>query len=152
MCPIQACRLMIFISDFKCDFSVPQESVLRLLQEILQYVECRGHQITFAYVLYVPVYSRDPCTKPSFSPQTDNANNSIAINDQLKAFTLLNPLKACFSHKKVDMNSKKYGYKGPNWLVYSSTVAPHFRFQNCFYYNTSILRQRYFDFYVHVIS
>ena len=39
--------------------------------------------------------------KPSSSPQQDYTNYLITINDQLKAFGLLNPLKTCFSNKKL---------------------------------------------------
>ena len=150
MCAIQECRLIIFISDFKLDFSVPVELVLRLLQEILYCVESHGHLITFADVPYAPAYNRGPHTKPPFSLQQDKTNCLFTIYDQHKAFALLNPLKTCFSNKKVDMNSKKDGHKGPDWLGYSSTAAPHLRFQHCFSYTPSVLRQRSFYFYIHV--
>ena len=98
MCMFQGRRRIIFIRDFNLDFSVPVELVLSLLKEMVQYKESHGHLITFAHVPYVPAYSRDPRTKPSFSPQPDHTNYLITINYQLKAFSLLNTLKTCFSN------------------------------------------------------
>ena len=73
-------RLIIFVSDFQLEFSVPVETVVRQLQEIVQYVESRGHLITFAFLPYVPEYSLDPCAKPSFFPNPDHTNYLVTIN------------------------------------------------------------------------
>ena len=51
MCRIQERWLIIFIIDFKLDFSVHVVSVLRLLQEIMQYIESCEHLITIAFFL-----------------------------------------------------------------------------------------------------
>ena len=104
MCPANQCRLIIFVSDFALDFSTSIEQVLSELQEIIQYVESRGHLITFAFLPYVPAYSRDPRTKPSFTPQPDQTQYISAINDKLKTFAVLNPIKVCFNHKNVGYN------------------------------------------------
>ena len=135
MCPIGKRRLIIFICDFALDFSIPIELFLSLHQEILQYVESRGHIITFSFLPYVPANSRDPRTKPSISPQQDQIKYLITINDKIKAFALLNPLKICFNHKKVGYNSKK---------------DAHLRFQLCFNYTPSFIRQISFDIYIYV--
>ena len=82
MCESQERRLIIFVSDFKLDFSVQVELVLRLLQEMMQYVESSGHIIAFAFVPYVPTYSRDFSTKPSFSQEPDHTNYLVTIIEQ----------------------------------------------------------------------
>ena len=150
MCHISQCRLIIFISDFALDILVPIEQVLCLLQQILQFVESRGHLITFAFLLYVPAYSRDPRTKPSFTPVPDHTNYLIKLNDQIKIFALRNPLKICFNHKRIGYNAKNDRYKGKDWHSYSSTVDFHLSFQFCFSYTQDALRQRSIDFYPHV--
>ncbi len=58
MCPANQCRLIIFVSDFVLDFSTDLEQVLSKIQEIIQYVESRGHLITFSFLPYVPWYSK----------------------------------------------------------------------------------------------
>ena len=116
---------------------------------MMQYLESRRNNTTFAFLPYVPAYSRYP-TKSSFSPQPDHTNYLVTINNQLKTFGKSKSLKTCFSNKKVDMNSKKDNYKGPDWQGYSSTAESHLSFENCFFYTSNVLRQRFFDFYIHV--
>ena len=49
MCNSYDRRQIIFVSDFALDFSVPIEIVQILMQDIVTYVESRGHLITFFY-------------------------------------------------------------------------------------------------------
>ena len=143
MCPANQCRLIIFVSDFVLDFSTSIEQVLSKLQEIIQYVESRGHLITFSFLPYVPAYSKDPrVTKDSFIPQPDQTQYINAINDKIQTFALLNPIRACFNHKNVGYNSKKTAYKSTDWQNHSSTVEPHLSFQHCFQYTPQALKQR----------
>ena len=78
------------------------EQVLSKIQEIIQYVESRGHLITFSFLPYVPAYSKDPkAIKDSFTPEPDQTPYIFSVNDKIKAFAQLNPIKICFNHKNV---------------------------------------------------
>ena len=145
-------RLIIFIADFASDFFIPLDHILSLLQEILNYVESKGHIITFAFLPYVPAYSCDPRMKPVFDPQPDYTQYLVKLNDKIKFFADANPLQACFDHKRVGYNSKLNLYKGSHWLNYSSTAEPNFRFHSCHSYSQDALRSRSVNFYLHVNS
>ena len=57
------------------DFSVGAEHVIREIVDLIQYVESRGHVITFSYLTYVPGYSSDQkAVKDNFSPHPDHTN------------------------------------------------------------------------------
>ena len=89
-----------------------------MLQEIIKYVESHGHLITFSYLPYVPAYSRDPHTKPSFTLQSDQTKYLFAYSrdphtkpsftlqtDQTKYLfainDILNAIKISFNYKRV---------------------------------------------------
>ncbi len=97
MCPPSQCRLLIFVVDFLLDFGVGVEQVIREITELIEFVEDSGHVISFAYLNYVPAYSKDPKTvKDDFSPQPDYTNFITIINNKLQQIASHNPIKACF--------------------------------------------------------
>ena len=64
LCDSRETRLVIFISDFQLAFEVPVERVVEEMHEIMEFVESHGHVLTFAFLPFVPAYSRDPNVKP----------------------------------------------------------------------------------------
>ncbi len=102
MCPASQCRLIIFVSDLVLDFSVDVEQVLSQIQEMIQFVESRGHLITFSFLRYVPGYSKDSkATKDSFTPEQDQTPYIFAVNDKIKNIAQHNPIKSCFNNKHI---------------------------------------------------
>merc|ERR1712082_98390 len=100
MCSPSQCRLIIFISDFLLDFSAEVQKVLSEISEIVQYVESRGHLITFSFLPYMRGYSKDPkAVKDSFVPQPDPTNFIAMVNDKLQSFAQHNAIKSCFYNK-----------------------------------------------------
>ena len=151
MCPPNQCRLIIFVSDFLLDFSVNAEHVIREIVELIQYVESKGHLITFAYVTYVPGYSRDPkATKDNFSPHPDHTNFIAIINNKLQQLARQNPINACFSNKHSGYNSRKDGYMPTDWEHHSSTAESHLSYAHCFELTPAALKYRSHQFYLHV--
>ncbi len=111
ICLPSQCRLLIFVSDFMLDFNAGAEQVIREIIELFQYIESRGHIITFAYVTYMPGYSRDPkAVKDHFTPQPDHTNFIAIINNKLQQIASHNPIKSCFYNKHSGYNSRKDGY------------------------------------------
>ena len=151
MCPPSQCRLLIFVSDFMLDFSVGAEQVIREIVDLIQYVESRGHVITFSYLNYVPGYSRDPkAVKDDFIPQPDHTNFITQINNKLQQIARHNPIKSSFYNKHSGYNSRKDGYMPTDWENHSSTAESHLSYSLCFQLTPAALKYRSHQFYLHV--
>ena len=125
MCNYSETRLVIFMSDFQLDFSVPVDTALRQLDDMMLYVESRGNALTIAFLPYVPAYSHDPNVRPTFLPFPDHTDYLVKIKDKLKIFGSNNALPSCFSNKRVGMNAKRNNYKGQDWQGFTSMTDPN---------------------------
>merc|ERR1712082_519170 len=118
---------------------------------LIQYVESRGHLITFAYLAYVPSYSRDPkAVKDHFTPRPDYTNYITIINNRLQRIAQQNPVRACFYNKHVGYNSRKDAYMPTDWERHSSTAEAHLSYSQCMELTTAALIYRSHQFYLHV--
>ena len=151
MCSPSKCQLLIFVSDFLLDFSVEAEQVLSEICEIINFVESKGHLITFAYLLYVPGYSKDPkAVKDLFVPQPDRTLFVSKVNDKLQKIAKHNPIKTSFYNKYVGYNSRKDSYMPSDWENHSSTAETHSSYSLCFKFTPAALKLRSHEFYKHV--
>ena len=151
LCPPSQCRLLIFVVDFLLDFNVGVEQVIREITELIELVEDSGHIISFAYLNYVPAYSKDPKTvKDHFSPQPDFTNYITIINNKLQQIASHNPIKACFYNKFSGYNSRKDSYMPTDWEKHSSTAEAHLSYSNCFQLSPAAIKFRAHKFYEHV--
>ena len=151
MCSRDQCRLIIFIGDFLLNFYASPEQVIREIIDLIQYVESRGHLITFAYLAYVPSYSRDPkAIKDHFTPRPDYTNYITIINNRLQRIAQQNPVRACFYNKHVGYNSRKDAYMPTDWERHSSTAESHLSYAQCLELTSAALIYRSHQFYLHV--
>ena len=111
------CRQIIFISDFQLCPSDSLQGTLDKIDRIYNFVESHGHVLTFAFLPYVPAYSKDPKCKTLTSPNPDLTEFLIAVNNKIKELASTNPIKQAFSNKSVGYNSGKTNYKATSWKV-----------------------------------
>ena len=143
--------MLFFVVDFLLDFNVGPEQVIREITELIEYVEESGHVISFAYLMYVPGYSKDPKTvKDNFTPQPDFTNFITIINNRLQQIASRNPIKACFYNKSAGYNSRKNGYMPTDWEKHSSTSEAHLSYSKCFHLTPAALKTRAEFFYEHM--
>ena len=150
MCNSPECRLVKFIVDFLLDFSVLVEVTKAKFEQIIQFVESHGHLVTFAFLPYVPAYSKDPKTKLHIEPAQNHTNFLVSLNNFLQILAGANPIRQAFSNKLVGYNHERDNYKPTSWLGYNSTAPPHLRFSCCRNYTPRKLTIRSNHFFNHV--
>ena len=125
--------------------------MIREICEIINFVESKGHLITFGYLNYVPGYSRDPkAVKDDFVPQPDYTSYITKINDKLQQIAKHNPIKTSFYNKYAGYNSRKDAYMPTDWESHSSTAESHSSYSLCFKLTPAALKLRSHEFYKHV--
>ena len=144
------CRQIIFISDFQLCHSDSLEATLDKIDRIYDYVESHGHVVTFAFLPYVPAYSKDPKCKTPTSPNPDLTDFLIAVNNKIQELASANPIKQAFSNKSVGYNSGKTNYKATSWRGYKSNAPEALRFACCYTYTDRELVTRSLHFFNHV--
>ena len=125
--------------------------MLRQMSEMVQYVECRGHTVTFAFLAFALSYSRDPNVRTVYVPSPDCTDYIVSLNALIKTLGSRNPLGSCFSNRRVGLSATRKQVKSQDWQGYNSatdnlTVA----FENCYTYTTSVLANWSFDYISHV--
>ena len=90
------CRLIIFISDFQLCHLDSLEATLDNINRIYNYVESHGHVVTFAFLPYVPDYSKDRKCKTHTSPNPDLTDFLIDVNNRIQELAAANPIGQAF--------------------------------------------------------
>ena len=119
---------------------------------MISYTESLGHILTFAFLPYIPAFSRDPSINVSYTPNPDFTPYFTRLNKQIKVFASLNPLKTAFSNKRSGLSANRKNIKGQDWQGYVSTTDLESKFKNCITFTPTVLDQRTFSFYTQVTS
>jgi hypothetical protein len=136
-------RSVIFISDFKLNFSLNIDDQIQQIKSLVRHVETRGHTITFSFLPYQPANSKDPYVRTEYFPTPDRTEYIVKLNTLFRKYGTRNPLKAVFSNRNVGLSASKKHLKPQDWQGYDSAgIDETACYKNCYTYTQSILTNR----------
>ena len=88
----------------------------------------------FAFLPYVPAFSKAPKCKLKTVPTPDHTDYLVTINNRIQALATANPIGQAFSNKTVGYNHSKNKYKPSSWRGYNSIAPEMLRISCCYTY------------------
>ena len=127
------------------------EQVLEQIDALVSLVESKGSVITFAFLAYVPAYSKDPMVNTEYFPFPDRSVYITTLNNKFKELGTKNPLGSCFTNRRVGLSASRKQVKPQDWAGFNSTSATLTQsYANCNTYTQSVLANRSSFFLSHV--